>query len=153
MPIVIRSGNIFDSGCEALVNTVNCRGVMGAGLAKAFSRKYPQIMGPYKHACMSGVLVPGKVQILEVSDLFESGPRYVVNFPTKDDWRNPSRLEWVDDGLTCLVAALHERHIRSVAIPPLGCGLGGLSWSEVEPLIRDHFSRADDITVEIYAPR
>src|SRR5215510_4907138 len=97
--IELVTGSIFESGCEALVNAVNCKGVMGAGLALEFKNRFPRMMTEYKRACEKGILRPGQVHAVKVS---EENPKWVVNFATKDDWKNPSKLEWIEFGLSDL---------------------------------------------------
>lgn len=143
----IVSGDLFASRASAIVNTVNCVGVMGKGIALAFKQRYPEIMPPYVKACRDGALRPGLMQFILAHD-----GRWVVNFPTKDHWRNPSRLDWIESGLLMLASELSERGIPSVAIPALGCTNGGLSFDDVRPLVEDVF---DDIPIEawLYEPQ
>ena len=125
-------GDIFRSGCSTLVNPVNCKGVMGKGLAEAFRLKYPEIYGPYKYMCHKKYLAPGKLHTVRTND-----GRLVVNFPTKDDWMSGSEMSYVADGLQALAELLVITNIRSIAIPKLGCGCGGLKWKKVHDLIYD----------------
>ncbi len=143
------NGNIFNSNAHAhaLVNPVNCVGTMGAGLAKQFRDQYPAMHRQYLHICRKHLLKPGQVQVFH-----QSPTRTIINLPTKDHWQNPSTLAYVRSGLIALHAALEEHHIRSVAVPALGAGLGGLRWTDVLPLIKDHLT-GDNLTVEIYPPR
>lgn len=122
-------GSLFDTGAVALVNPVNCVGVMGAGLALQFKRRFPSNFAAYQDDCRSGILHPGRVT------LFREAGCWIVNFPTKDHWRDPSRLEWVESGLAYLRKVLDLDRIRSVAVPALGCGLGGLKWPDVKQAI------------------
>ena len=140
-------GNIFNSDAHALVNPVNCTGTMGAGLAKQFRDHYPAMHAKYLTLCHARLLRPGQVQVYH-----HSPTRAIVNLPTKDHWRNPSTLAYLRSGLTALNTALKEHHIRSVAVPALGAGLGGLKWTDVLPMIKDHLT-GDNLTVEIYPPR
>ena len=139
--------NIFHSKAEVLVNPVNCVGTMGAGLAKQFKLRYPDLDRRYRAACQSGLVKPGTVRLYRVSDTTT-----VANLPTKDHWRQPSHLKYVETGLESLNQALEQGEFRSVAVPALGAGLGGLNWAEVEPLIRS-ILRKEGLTVEIYPPR
>ena len=141
------NGNIFNSNAHALVNPVNCVGTMGAGLAKQFRDQYPAMHRQYLQICRQHLLKPGQVHLYH-----HSPTRTIVNLPTKDHWQNPSTLAYVRSGLIALHAALKEHHIRSVAVPALGAGLGGLRWTDVLPLIKDHLT-GDNLTVEIYPPR
>src|SRR6185295_3486452 len=127
------SGDLLDADVEALVNTVNTVGVMGKGLALQFKRRFPATFTAYAAACKRGEVEIGRMLVVETKA--SAGPRYIVNFPTKKHWRDPSRLEYVRAGLDALVEEIRTRGIRSIAVPPLGCGNGGLAWSDVEPLI------------------
>lgn len=137
--------DIFASGVECVINTVNCHGVMGAGLAKAFAQRYPAILEPYKRACAEKTLKPGGVQLIRVDRASgrrgASGDLLIANVATKDHWKQPSQAAWVDAALGKLARALEERQVRSVAIPKLGAGLGGLDWATtVRPLVEKHFA-------------
>src|SRR4029077_14217852 len=118
-----------DAQSEALVNTVNTIGVMGKGVALMFREAFPENFNAYEAACRKGEVVVGKMFVTENHGL--TGPRYIFNFPTKKHWIHPSRLEWIQAGLRDLVHVIRDRHIKSVALPPLGCGHGGLSWPTV----------------------
>lgn len=133
----IGSGSILDSPAQVIVNPVNCRGVMGRGLALAFKQRYPDMFNEYARACRSGALRPGQVHAWR-----DGVGRWVVNFPTKEDWREPSRMEYLESGLTSLVQWVRDHDIASIAVPALGCGLGGLAWSEVRPRIEVAFAGA-----------
>ena len=121
--IEITRGDLFAVEVEAIVNPVNTRGVMGKGIALAFKKKFPDAFRAYAKACERGEVVVGRMHVVER----EIKPRYVIHFPTKDDWRAPSRLEYVRDGLVDLARQMRDREIRSIATPALGCGLGGLA--------------------------
>lgn len=129
MKLAYSTGSIFNSGASAIVNPVNCVGVMGGGLAKAFADRYPEMERDYNMYCASGLLRPGMVHSY-YSNL-EEDP-IILNLPTKDDWRDPSTIEYVHDGLMALATFLNRFNIDSVAVPALGCGLGGLAWEPVE---------------------
>jgi O-acetyl-ADP-ribose deacetylase (regulator of RNase III) len=129
MTLTYSQDSIFDSGATAIVNPVNCVGVMGGGLAKAFAERYPLMEDDYMSYCLSGLLRPGMVHAY-YSNLQEEP--IILNLPTKDDWKNPSTVEYVHDGLIALAAYLNRFSIDSVAVPALGCGLGGLKWEQVE---------------------
>jgi O-acetyl-ADP-ribose deacetylase (regulator of RNase III) len=153
MAITTATGNLLLSTCDALVNTVNCRGPagpqqasMGAGLAKAFAAAYPEITRPYKAACLSGTLHVGVVQILRVRG------KFIVNLPTKDSFALKSQLPWIRYALSDLAAKIPSEGITSIAVPPLGCGLGGLDWRDVEPLVREHLGAIPNLDVVIYPP-
>lgn len=143
-----RKGNLFESECEALVNTVNCIGMMGAGLAYAFKRKFPKMNQDYIRVCKAKILRPGLLHIWTNP----GNPKYIINFPTKDDL-SPSKLEYITDGLDKLKQVIESREIKSIAVPALGCGLGGLSWGVVKTHIEN---MADDLPegtkVLIYEP-
>ena len=141
-------GDLFDSGAQVLTNPVNCVGVMGKGLAKGFADRFPGILKPYKAACADGRLRPGQVQLLTLPD-----GTVIANLPTKDHWRHPSQIEWVRDGLWTLRIKMRERGLTTVAIPPLGAGLGRLDWKAVDGQINATFGADDDITAYVYAPR
>jgi O-acetyl-ADP-ribose deacetylase (regulator of RNase III) len=129
MKLTYSNGSIFESGATAIVNPVNCVGVMGGGLAKAFAERYPLMLMDYEEYCDRGLLRPGMVHSY-YSNLEEEP--IILNLPTKDDWKNPSTLEYVHDGLTALATYLNRFSIDSVAVPALGCGLGGLAWEKVD---------------------
>lgn len=148
------NGDIFESSAEAIVNAVNCVGVMGAGLAAAFKKRYPDNFKQYKLACDEGYMRLGK--ICAVEDITQDH-RYIINFPTKGHWKNPSTMTMVEDGLDDLLQFLKNNsfdEIKSIAIPALGCGLGGLSWPQVEKVIVSILSEFNlyDIEIELYPP-
>ena len=142
------SGDILTADVEALVNPVSTVGVMGAGLALAFKRKYPDMYREYALGCKHDGFDVGQVMEHEVGEQ----PRYVISFPTKQHWRNPSKLEWINSGLIDLRRAIEDFGIKSIAIPALGCGLGGLAWKDVRKLIVQHLGDLD-VDVVLYAPR
>ncbi len=143
-------GNLLESGAEALVNTVNTVGVMGKGIALMFKERFPDNYRRYRTACKDGELRVGRLFITEPNEL--GGPRWVVNFPTKQDWRAPSRIEWVREGLVELRRFLNEHQVRSVAIPPLGAGNGGLEWTSVRAEIECAMEGLVGIDVIVYQP-
>jgi O-acetyl-ADP-ribose deacetylase (regulator of RNase III) len=126
-------GNLLEAKAEALVNTVNTVGVMGKGIALMFRERFAENFRRYVAACKAGEVGIGRMFVTEVREL--DGPRWVVNFPTKQHWRGPSRMEWIEEGLKDLRRFLVENRVTSVAIPPLGAGNGGLAWTEVRPRI------------------
>jgi O-acetyl-ADP-ribose deacetylase (regulator of RNase III) len=146
--IIERIGNILKANVQALVNPVNCMGVSGKGLALQFRRAWPTNYLSYVMACKGGQLKPGRLHIFPTGRL--GNPKWIINFPTKDDWRGKSKLIYVEAGLDALVGQLLINRIESVAIPPLGCGLGRLNWDDVKPLITERFAARRDITVELY---
>jgi O-acetyl-ADP-ribose deacetylase (regulator of RNase III)/uncharacterized protein YwgA len=139
-------GDMFESRATALVNTVNCVGVMGKGVAAEFKKRYPKMYENYRARCEEGLVRLGFPYPYR-----DPSGVVIVNFPTKDHWRSPSRLSDIDRGLDHLVAHLSDWRISSIAMPPLGCGNGGLDWSEVGPLIFSKLKEAA-VDVEIYAP-
>lgn len=131
--VTLTKGNLLEADVEAVVNTVNTVGIMGKGIALMFKDKFPENFRAYARACEANEVRVGEMFVTENHELF--GPRWIINFPTKTHWRVKTKIEWVEDGLRDLVRVIHEKNIRSIAIPPLGCGNGGLDWSEVRPLI------------------
>lgn len=148
--IELAKGNILEAEAEALVNTVNCAGFMGKGIALQFKQALPANFKAYEAACHAGEVVPGRMFIFDNGQL--TNPRYVVNFPTKRHWRGKSRIEDIGSGLKALTADIRRLDIRSIAVPPLGCGLGGLNWREVKPLIERAFSELPDVRVLLFEP-
>ncbi len=151
MPIEYRQGDIFASGCEALVNPVDCIGAMGAGLAKEFKQRFPENFKEYKAACMNDWIGLGHTYWVQVHNKLPT--RWIVNFPTKNHWRENSRLEWIVSGLDHLAIKMNEWPSCSIAIPALGCGLGGLAWPDVRKCIEDRLSARQDVLVLVYEPR
>jgi O-acetyl-ADP-ribose deacetylase (regulator of RNase III) len=149
--VELTQGDILKARTEALVNTVNCVGVMGRGIALQFRKAFPDNFKAYKHACDRKQLHPGQVLVYDLGRL--EPPRYVINFPTKRHWKGKSKLEDIQGGLEALVREIQLRGIRSVAIPPLGCGLGGLDWETVRPMIEEAFASLPEVHVEIYEPK
>jgi O-acetyl-ADP-ribose deacetylase (regulator of RNase III) len=143
-------GDILKADAEALVNTVNCVGFMGRGIAAQFKRAYPANFKVYEASCKRGEVQPGKMLIVETGQL--TNPRWLINFPTKRHWRAGSRLEDIDAGLAALIADVRRLGIRSIAVPPLGCGLGGLAWSEVRPRIEAAFAELPEVTALLFEP-
>lgn len=150
--IEIGQGNLLRSRAEALVNTVNCVGFMGKGIALQFKQAFPANFKAYERACQMDLVVPGKMLIHDNGGLV-GGPRYIINFPTKRHWKGKSRLEDVQAGLDALISDVQRLDIKSIAVPPLGCGLGGLSWAAVKPLIEEAFSRVPDVRVILFEPK
>ena len=146
-----RTGDILKDESEALVNTVNCVGVMGRGIALQFKDAYPENFKEYAAACKRGDVKPGKMLVHEIKQL--TGPRYIINFPTKRHWHGKSRIQDIESGLKALVETLRQKQIRSVAIPPLGSGLGGLEWPDVRPLIEFAMQALPDVRVTVYEPK
>jgi O-acetyl-ADP-ribose deacetylase (regulator of RNase III) len=149
--IQFRTGDILAEDAEALVNTVNCVGFMGRGIALQFKRAYPENFKAYAAACRRRDVAPGRMFVFETGQL--THPRFILNFPTKRHWRGKSRIEDIEAGLKALVAEVRNRRIRSIAIPPLGAGLGGLDWSEVRPRIELALRDLPDVRVVVFEPQ
>lgn len=143
-------GDLLRADAEALVNTVNTVGVMGKGIALQFKKAYPLMFDAYRKAAQSGDLDLGRVQVWDTGQM--TGPRYIINFPTKRHWKSRSRLLDIESGLTDLIRVVRELEIKTIAVPPLGCGHGGLNWRDVEPRIRAAFAAAPDVDVLLFAP-
>jgi O-acetyl-ADP-ribose deacetylase (regulator of RNase III) len=149
--ISFMQGNLLEAKAEALVNTVNTVGVMGKGIALMFKEAFPENFRRYNEACQAKSVRVGRVFATERRD-FVSGPKWIINFPTKEHWRSPSRLEWIRDGLVDLRRFVVDHSIRSIALPPLGSGNGGLDWGEVRPLIVEALEPLKDVTIIVYEP-
>jgi O-acetyl-ADP-ribose deacetylase (regulator of RNase III) len=143
-------GNLLEADVEALVNTVNTVGVMGKGIALRFKEAFPANFKRYAEACARGEVQVGRMFITEGPGLH--GPRWIINFPTKEHWRNKTRLEWIREGLDDLRRAIVEKGIRSIAVPPLGCGQGGLDWREVRPVIEGALQELEGVEIHLYEP-
>jgi O-acetyl-ADP-ribose deacetylase (regulator of RNase III) len=143
-------GNLLEADTEAIVNTVNTVGVMGKGIALQFKQAWPENFKAYAKACKAGEVVPGRMFVYELGGMVN--PRFIINFPTKRHWREKSRIEDVGSGLKALVETIREREIHSVAVPPLGCGNGGLAWSAVRPMIEQAFAELSDVRVLLFGP-
>lgn len=139
---------IFDSNAQTLVNTVNCVGVMGKGIALEFKNRYPTMFDKYKSFCDKGVFKPGVLWIYKADD-----GKWVLNFPTKVDWRNPSEMSYIEDGLKKFVEIWKEKGIKSIAFPLLGCSNGGLNPDDVIPLMEKYLNQCDGLDVTIYDNR
>lgn len=127
--LIWKTGNLFDSGADILVNTVNCKGVMGKGIALEFKKRYPQMYQQYKKSCALGYFVPGGVEI------WDDRKTTVINIATKDDWRKGSQYVWIAKGLVHIHSYLLSRPKLSIAIPAMGCNNGGLKWDKVKMMI------------------
>ncbi|MDD2324471.1 MAG: macro domain-containing protein [Alphaproteobacteria bacterium] len=148
--ITYRKGDILSADVEALVNTVNCVGIMGRGIALQFKNAFPYNFKAYEEACQKGEVQPGRMFVHDMNTLVN--PRYIINFPTKRHWRGKSRMEDIQSGLQALVEVIRKRNIRSIAIPPLGSGLGGLSWLDVRPQIEEALRGFNNLEVVVYEP-
>jgi len=143
-------GNLFDAQVDALVNTVNTVGVMGKGVALQFKERFPENFTAYAAACRKGEVRVGHMFVTEARRL--TGPRWIVNFPTKVDWRHPSRMDYVRAGLSDLVRVTRDLGIRSIALPPLGAGSGGLDWWLVRGAIEDALAELAGVDVLVFEP-
>lgn len=145
-------GNLLEADAEALVNTVNTVGVMGKGIALQFKRAFPENFKAYKRACDRGAVELGHMFVWDAGALAGDRPRFIINFPTKKHWRSKSKLTDVATGLDDLVRQVEALSIASIAVPPLGCGHGGLRWEQVRPLIERAFEQLPDVAVLLYGP-
>ncbi len=148
--IKLTQGDILKADAEALVNTVNCVGIMGRGVALQFKKSFPTNFKAYEVACKLGQVQTGKMFVYDLNRLYS--PRFIINFPTKRHWKNNSRIEDIQLGLIDLVNIVQQQQINSIAIPPLGCGLGGLNWEDVKPLIIKAFQTAPEVNVLLFEP-
>jgi O-acetyl-ADP-ribose deacetylase (regulator of RNase III) len=143
-------GDILRTDAEAIVNTVNCVGIMGRGIALQFKNAYPANFEAYAEACAVGAVEPGRMFVFETGYL--TNPKFIVNFPTKRHWKGKSRIEDIESGLKDLRSVILKHHIHSIAIPPLGAGLGGLQWSDVRPRIITALEDLSDVRVRLFDP-
>lgn len=149
--IEYKTGDILREDADAIINTVNCVGVMGRGIALQFKKAFPDNFKAYATACKNHQVEPGRMFVFETGQL--TAPRYIVNFPTKRHWRGASRMEDIDAGLKALVETIQQYQIKSIAVPPLGSGLGGLDWAEVKPRIESALKPLNDVHVIVYEPK
>lgn len=143
-------GDLLAADAEALVNAVNCVGIMGKGLALQFKQAYRDNFKEYERACRAGEVKPGSMLIVATNRIIN--PKYIINFPTKRHWKDQSRIEDIKSGLESLVENTKALGMASLSIPPLGCGLGGLNWFDVKPLIEEAFSTLPAVNVLLYEP-
>jgi len=148
--IDITSGDILAADAEALVNTVNCVGIMGRGIALQFRKAFPDNFKAYEAVCKRKELHPGQMFVFQTGQL--TNPQFIINFPTKRHWKGKSRLVDIESGLKALVAEIRRLGIRSIAIPPLGCGQGGLDWADVQPRIEQALAVMPDVRVLLFSP-
>jgi len=148
--IKLTQGNILGADVEALVNTVNCVGVMGKGIALQFKQAFRDNFQAYASACREGEVKPGRMLAFPTNRMIN--PKYIINFPTKRHWKEKSKLEYIEQGLNALVAEVRRLGIKTIAIPPLGCGYGGLRWPEVRNLIETAFDQLSDVQVLLFEP-
>lgn len=147
---VYKTGDILVEDVEALVNTVNCVGVMGRGIALQFKNAFPENFKEYARACKRNEIQPGSMFVVETDQL--ASPRYIINFPTKRHWRDKSRMEDIESGLLGLQSVIREKGIHSIAVPRLGSGLGGLDWKQVRPRIEGALRDLNDVRIVIFEP-
>lgn len=147
--ICFLQGDLLQSSAQALVNTVNTVGVMGKGIALQFKQRFPYNYKVYKEACKKGTLQVGEMLIVKEPDLVRE--RYIINFPTKAHWKSPSKIEYIESGLQALRESIKVHQIESIALPPLGCGNGGLDWHMVKPIITEALEGLD-IDIYVYEP-
>lgn len=145
------NGNLLEADAQALVNTVNCVGVMGAGIALQFKHEYPENCKFYERACRGNQVTIGSMLIWPTGNA--SNPQFIINFPTKQHWKNPSELEWIESGLDSLESAIGLYSIKSIAVPALGCSNGKLDWNDVRPLIERAFKKMPDVRALVYPPQ
>lgn len=148
--IELTQGDILKADAEALVNTVNCVGVMGRGIALQFRKAFPENFKVYEAACKANEVQTGKMFVYDLNRLY--APRFIINFPTKRHWKGKSNIEDIKAGLEDLINVVQQHQIRSIAIPPLGCGLGGLNWEDVRPLIIEAFQSLPEVSVLLFEP-
>jgi O-acetyl-ADP-ribose deacetylase (regulator of RNase III) len=145
-----KQGNLLEEDANALVNAVNCVGVMGKGIALQFKQAFPENFQQYKKACDAKEMQPGRMFTVPTGKLFN--PKYIINFPTKRHWRDKSKIEDIQTGLKALVAEVQQLGITSIAIPALGCGNGGLDWLEVKPLVESAFVELPEVKAIAFEP-
>ncbi len=143
-------GDLLGTNAEALVNTVNTVGVMGKGIALQFKQAFPDNYSAYEGACTRGEVKLGKMFVFHRHPT--NNPRIIINFPTKKHWRGKSKIKDIKSGLRALIEVARDEGVRSIAVPPLGCGNGGLDWSEVRPLIEKAFAEVPEVTVQLFYP-
>lgn len=151
MTIEFVQGDLLEAPVEALVNAVNTVGVMGKGIALQFKHRFPQNMDAYSKACKSGLVNVGKMYVTETSLLV--GPRWIINFPTKKHWRDNSQIEWIESGFQDLKSFITRHAVKSIAIPALGAGNGGLDWGkQVKPIVVAALTDLNEVEILVYEP-
>jgi O-acetyl-ADP-ribose deacetylase (regulator of RNase III) len=145
-----KTGNLFSEDVEALVNTVNCVGIMGRGVALQFKKRFPENYKQYYKACEIGKVKPGKMFVYSTDTLVY--PKYIINFPTKRHWKGKSKIEDIELGLDDLARVILEKEISSIALPPLGAGLGGLDWKRVKAIIVEKLNKLDETEILVFEP-
>lgn len=150
MTIIFAKGDLLEQRVDAIVNTVNTVGVMGKGIALQFKKKWPINFREYYAACGRGEVRVGQMFVVDNGGLAQ--PQFIINFPTKQHWKGKSKIEFVESGLVDLARVIRQHKIKSIALPPLGCGNGGLSWSSVKPLILEALQDIPDLEVRLFEP-
>lgn len=148
--IILTKGNLIETDSEVLVNTVNCEGYMGKGIALQFKKAFPENFNAYERACRMGEVQPGRMLVFSTGSMIN--PKYIINFPTKRKWREKSKIEYIESGLKALIEEVRRLKVSTIAVPPLGCGLGGLEWEKVQPLIEQAFAELPDVRVALFGP-
>ena len=151
MTVSLKSGDLLKEQTHAIVNTVNCVGVMGKGIALQFKQRWPENFKDYAAACKRKELKPGNMFIHDFGEWAK--PRFIINFPTKVHWKGDSKIEYIEHGLRDLIVQIKRLGIKSIALPPLGCGNGGLAWNEVRRLITEAFEELPDVQVNLFEPK
>lgn len=149
--IEYKTGDILREDADAIVNTVNCVGVMGRGIALQFKKAFPENFKAYAAACKNAVVQPGSMFVFEIGR--RTSPQFIINFPTKRHWRDASRMEDIESGLVALRETIRQYQIKAIAIPPLGCGQGGLDWVDVRPRIEAALNPLSDVRVIVYGTK
>lgn len=147
--IIYKKGNLLEDHAEAFVNAVNTVGVMGAGIARQFKQKFPEMFEQYEKDCQQGNVKLGQMHIYKRTS--QTSPKYIINFPTLEHWSDQATLENIEKGLANLIQITKKLNIHSIAIPPLGCGIGGLNWADVKVLVEQTFAN-ENIQVHLYEP-
>ena len=145
MSVKVVQGDMFKSSAQTLVNTINCVGAMGKGIALEFKKRYPAMYDRYRQLCKNGLIQTGKLWLYKADD-----GKWILNFPTKRHWRNPSKVEYIEQGLDKFVKTYKEKGIISIAFPMLGCSNGGLDKNEILPIMQKYLEQCDGLEVEIY---
>lgn len=145
MPVKVVQGDMFKSSAQTLINTINCVGAMGKGIALEFKKRYPAMYDRYRQLCKDGLIQTGKLWLYKADD-----GKWILNFPTKQHWRNSSKVEYIEQGLDKFVKTYKEKGIISIAFPMLGCSNGGLDKNEILPIMQKYLEQCDGLEVEIY---